>query len=84
VKATFSFIALISSSMSTHHTEQNKESQNDKNQAGMPEQPKADSLPAGDLDEATEERLAEEAEDAGVTHPNRGHNKPDNGKGSYA
>lgn len=70
--------------MATHHTEQNKESQTDKNQPGMPEQPKADALPAGDLDEATEERLADEAEDAGITHPNRGHNKPDNGKGSYA
>ena len=70
--------------MSTHHTEQNKESQTNKNQAGLPEQPKADALPAGDLDEATEERLENEAEDAGMTHPNRGHNKPDNGKGSYA
>ncbi len=70
--------------MATHHTEQNQESQTDKNQPGMPEQPKADALPAGDLDEATEERLAEEAEDTGVRHPNRGHNKPDNGKGSYA
>ena len=70
--------------MATHHTEQNQRSQTDKNQPGMPEQPKADALPAGDLDEATEERLAEEAEDAGITHPNRGHNKPDNGKGSYA
>ncbi|RZK28372.1 MAG: hypothetical protein EOO63_11410 [Hymenobacter sp.] len=70
--------------MATHHTEQNQESQTNKNQPGMPEQPKADALPAGDLDEATEERLANEAEDAGITHPNRGHNKPDNGKGSYA
>lgn len=70
--------------MSTHHTEQNKESQNNKNQAGMPEQSKADALPASDLDEATEERLADEAEDAGISHPNRGHNKADNGKGSYA
>ncbi|MBJ6143138.1 hypothetical protein [Hymenobacter sp. BT559] len=70
--------------MATHHTEQNQESQTNKNQAGMPEQHKADALPAGNLDEATEERLAEEAEDAGVRHPNRGHNKPDNGKGSYA
>lgn len=70
--------------MATHHTEQNQESQTNKNQPGLPEQLKADALPAGDLDEATEERLAEEAEDAGISHPNRGHNKPDNGKGSYA
>ena len=70
--------------MSTHHTEQNKQSQTDKNEPGIPEQSKADALPAGDFDEATEERLANEAEDAGMQHPNRGHNKPDNGKGSYA
>ena len=70
--------------MSTHHTEQNKKSQTSKNEAGMPEQAKADALPAGDLDEATEERLTDEAEDAGTSHPNRGHNTPDNGKGSYA
>jgi hypothetical protein len=70
--------------MSTHHTEQNKQSQTNKNEAGLPEQNKADALPAGDRDEATEERLENEAEDAGIMHPNRGHNKPDNGKGSYA
>jgi len=70
--------------MATHHTEQNQESQTNKNQPGLPEQSKADALPAGDRDEATEERLENEAEDAGTTHPNRGHNKPDNGKGSYA
>ncbi|GAA4500929.1 hypothetical protein GCM10023172_22010 [Hymenobacter ginsengisoli] len=70
--------------MATHHTERNKESQTNKNEAGLPEQTKADALPAGKLDEATEERLQNEVEDAGTTHPNRGHNKPDNGKGSYA
>lgn len=70
--------------MATHHTEQNKLSQTDKNADGLPEQPKADALPAGHLDEATEERLTDEAEDAGQRHPNRGHNKPDNGKGSYS
>jgi len=70
--------------MATHHTEQNQESQTNKNEAGLPEQTKADALPAGDLDEATEERLQNEADDTGTTHPNRGHNKPDNGKGSYA
>ena len=70
--------------MATHHTEQNQQSQTNKNQPGLPEQPKADALPAGDLDEATEERLEDEAQDVGTTHPNRGHNKPDNGKGSYA
>lgn len=50
----------------------------------MPEHPKADALPADNLDEATEEQLEDEAQDTGTTHPNRSHNKPDNGKGSYA
>ena len=70
--------------MATHHTEQNQQSQTNKNEAGLPEQTKADALPVGNRDEATEERLQNEADDAGTTHPNRGHNKPDNGKGSYA
>lgn len=70
--------------MATHHEEQNKESQTNKNQAGLPDQSKADALPVSDLDEATESRLEDEAQDAGTTHPNRGHNKPDNGKGSYS
>ncbi|MGI4870712.1 MAG: hypothetical protein ACRYFX_05970 [Janthinobacterium lividum] len=70
--------------MATHHQEQNKESQTNKNEAGLPEQAKADALPAGDLDEATEERLTDEAQDAGTTHPNRGHNKQEAGKGSYS
>ena len=70
--------------MSTHHTEQNKQSQTNKNEAGLPEQPKAAGLPDLERDEATEERLEDDALDAGTTHPNRGHNKADNGKGSYA
>ncbi|QKG53872.1 hypothetical protein [Hymenobacter sp. BRD67] len=70
--------------MSTHHQEQNQESKTNKNQEGLPEQRKADALPAGSLDEATEARLADEAQDAGTTHPNRGHNKPELDKGSYA
>lgn len=70
--------------MATHHTEQNKQSQTSKNEPGMPEHTRADALPAGDLDEATETRLEDEAQDAGIQHPNRSHNKPDNGKGSYA
>jgi len=70
--------------MATHHTEQNKQSQTSKNEPGLPEHTKADALPVDDLDEATETRLEDEAQDAGMQHPNRGHNKPDNGKGSYA
>ena len=70
--------------MSTHHEKQNQHAAAEKNQPGMPEAHKADALPSLDRDEETQERLNEEAEDAGVRHPNRGHNKADNGKGSYS
>ncbi len=70
--------------MATHHTERNEESQTSKNEAGMPEHTKAGALPVDDLDAATDTRLEDEAQDTGMQHPNRGHNKPDNGKGSYA
>ena len=45
--------------------------------------PKADALPAGDLDPATEDRLEQEALDAGLRHPNRSHDKPELDKPSY-
>jgi hypothetical protein len=44
----------------------------------------AGNLPVSDLDEATEQRLAEEAEDAGTRHPNRNLDKPELGKAPYA
>jgi hypothetical protein len=44
----------------------------------------AGNLPVSDLDEATEQRLAEEAEDAGTRHPNRNLEKPEIGKAPYA
>ena len=70
--------------MSTHHDKQNQQAAAEKNQPGMPEANKADALPSPDRDEETQQRLEDEAEDAGTTHPNRGHNKADNGKGSYS
>jgi hypothetical protein len=44
----------------------------------------AGNLPVADRDEQTEERLAEEAEDAGQRHPNRNLEKPEIGKAPYA
>lgn len=70
--------------MSTHHEKQNQHAAAEKNQPGMPEASTPNDLPDPLRDEETQERLDEEAEDAGVRHPNRGHNKADNGKGSYS
>ena len=70
--------------MATHHEEKNKLAAAEKNQAGMPEVSVPNDLPDPTRDEATQEHLDEEAQDAPTLHPNRGHNKADNGKGSYA
>ena len=70
--------------MSTHHEKQNKHAQDEKNKPGMPEAHNTDALPDPNRDEAVQEHLEEDAQDAGQTHPNRGHNKADNGKGHYA
>ncbi|MGI4833184.1 MAG: hypothetical protein ACRYFK_06945 [Janthinobacterium lividum] len=70
--------------MATHHEKQNQHAAAEKNQSGMPEAHTTSDLPDPNRDEATQERLDEEAEDAGTRHPNRGHNKADNGKGSYS
>ncbi|NML65824.1 hypothetical protein HHL22_11475 [Hymenobacter sp. RP-2-7] len=69
--------------MATHHEKKNQLAAAEKNTPGLPEVHKGDALPNLERDEATQERLEDEAEDAGVRHPNRGYNKPDNGKGSY-
>lgn len=69
--------------MATHHEKKNQLAAAEKNTPGMPEAHKADALPDVNRDEETQERLEDEAEDTGVRHPNRGYNKPDNGKGSY-
>ena len=70
--------------MSTHHEKQNDHAAAEKNKPGMPEVHATNDLPDPTRDEATQERLDDEAEDAGLTHPNRGHNKADHGKGHYA
>lgn len=49
------------------------------------EQPKgAGNLPVNDLDEQTEERLQQEADDAGIRHPNRNLDKPELDKPAYS
>ncbi|RZK28069.1 MAG: hypothetical protein EOO57_21705 [Hymenobacter sp.] len=70
--------------MSTHHEKQNKHAQDEKNTPGLPEVHKGDALPNVNRDEETQAHLEDDADDAGLTHPNRGHNKADNGKGHYA
>lgn len=70
--------------MSTHHEKQNQHAAAEKNKPGMPEVHVTNDLPDPLRDEATQEHLDAEAEDAPMTHHNRGHNKADNGKGSYS
>ena len=43
----------------------------------------AGDLPVNDLDEATENRLEDEAQDAGLRHPNRNLEKPELDKPGY-
>ena len=43
----------------------------------------AGDLPVADLDEATQDRLEDEAQDAGLRHPNRNLEKPELDKPSY-
>lgn len=63
----------------------NQQSGENKGGPTVAEQAKAaGNMPVNDLDEATEQRLAEEAEDAGTRHPNRNLEKPDLGKAPYA
>ena len=67
--------------MSTHHNDQKTGEHSDKR--NLEGTPKADALPVNDLDEATEARLAQEALDAGIRHPNRNLDKPELDKPSY-
>jgi hypothetical protein len=63
----------------------NQQSSENKGGPTVAEQAKAaGNMPVNDLDEATEQRLAEEAEDAGTRHPNRNLEKPEIGKAPYA
>jgi hypothetical protein len=63
----------------------NQQSGENKGGPTVAEQAKAaGNMPVNDLDEQTEQRLAEEAEDAGTRHPNRNLEKPEIGKAPYA
>ncbi|UOG74838.1 hypothetical protein MTX78_22325 [Hymenobacter tibetensis] len=66
----------------------NNTNQQSKENHGSPtqsEQPKAaGNLPVNDRDEQTEERLQQEADDAGVRHPNRNLDKPELDKSPYS
>jgi hypothetical protein len=66
----------------------NNTNQQSKENHGSPtqsEKPKGTGdLPVSNLDEATEERLQQEAEDAGLRHPNRNLDKPDIDKPPYS
>lgn len=62
----------------------NQQSGENKGGPTVAEQAKAaGNMPVNDRDEATEQRLAEEAEDAGTRHPNRNLEKPEIGKAPY-
>ncbi|MFD1467470.1 hypothetical protein ACFQ48_04470 [Hymenobacter caeli] len=67
--------------MPTHHNNQ-KDSENS-DQRNLEGHPKADALPVDDFSEAKEEQLEQDALDAGITHPNRGHDKASIDKPAY-
>lgn len=70
--------------MPSHHNDSDPQ---DKQKHATPAeegQPKADALPVNELDEQTEDRLEQEAADAGQRHPNRNTNKPDLDKPAYS
>ena len=68
--------------MPSHHNSP-KDSENPDERALIIGHPKADALPVDDLSAATDNRLEQEALDAGLTHPNRGHDKPSIDKPAY-
>ncbi|MBD2713418.1 hypothetical protein KBK19_00045 [Microvirga sp. STR05] len=62
----------------------NEQSQNSPRKPDTETQAKADALPVNDFDAQTEERLEQEAIDAGLRHPNRNLDKPDIDKPPYS
>jgi len=66
----------------------NNTNQQSKENHGSPasggEEKGSGNLPVNERDEQTEQRLAEEAQDAPQSSPNRNTNKGDSGKGSYS
>ncbi len=67
--------------MPIHHNDQKDNEYSGKRH--IEGQPKAGALPVGDFSVAEEAKLAQEALDAGLTHPNRGHDKPSIDKPAY-
>jgi hypothetical protein len=62
----------------------NQQSAENKGGPTVTEQPKAaGNLPVNERDEATENRLEEEAQDAGQRHPNRNLDKPELDRPAY-
>lgn len=69
--------------MAHHSSEQNLESKEKQDRPADIGTPKADGLPVNDFDPETDERLEQEATDAGLRHPNRNLHKPDLDKPGY-
>ncbi|AWM33891.1 hypothetical protein [Hymenobacter nivis] len=67
--------------MPTHHD--NRKDRDNSDEHNLEGKPKAGVLPVDDFSEAKEEQLEKDALDAGVTHPNRGHDKPSIDKPAY-
>ncbi|RSK48049.1 hypothetical protein [Hymenobacter rigui] len=69
--------------MAHHSSEANQESQEKHDRKADVGTSKADALPAGSLDEKTEDQLEQDAQDAGQRHPNRNLHKPELDKPGY-
>ncbi|RSK37586.1 hypothetical protein [Hymenobacter metallilatus] len=69
--------------MAHHSSEANQESQEKQDRKADAGTPKADALPAGSLNEKTQDALEQNALDAGLSHPNRNLHKPELDKPSY-
>jgi len=70
--------------MPSHHNDSDPKDKQKHDTPAEIGQPKADALPVNELDEQTEDRLEQEATDAGQRHPNRNTNKPDLDKPAYS
>ncbi|UYZ62296.1 hypothetical protein [Hymenobacter weizhouensis] len=71
--------------MPDHSNNTNQQSKENHGSPTQTEQPKgAGNLPVNNLDPATEDRLEQEALDAGLRHPNRNLEKPDLDKPAYS
>ena len=69
--------------MAHHSSEANQESQEKHDRKADIGTPKADALPLGTTQEEDQDRLEQEATDAGIQHPNRNPHKPELDKPGY-